>query len=318
MAILGIQTEFAGEVSVQPRIVRIICNNTLAEVTAQNFLKSTAYSGYQFYPNDLFAISYANSESRFFVATVDGANITLTPITQKIETPTTQDHIAVYKDTAGSLGQDATIAKNNGSIQAGQSGVFGSFLAYPTDAGSGYLQILALNNSGDFATTIYNRPLAQNSSFAICDPGQSQTNFMLCNLSNGVDPGANLVSFDVLVGVGPLASGGSVTLYPSSGAKRYKIRALFLNGFGTNFSAGGGDRNAIVTDGTNTFSTIPAATLQSLANDTWGGANLQYPASIPLNTSTVAGQPLVVKYSGGTTDYGLGVMTISGILERVQ
>lgn len=139
-------------------------------------------------------------------------------------------------------------------------------------------------------------------------------------LTSGIttpDVGANLISFDVTVGFAALASDGSVTLINSSGAKQYKVRSLQLNSGGTNFSGGGGDRLGQVTDGTTVYSVIPAVSMQTLANAQWGATALPNPASAAINTSTAAGENLVFKYSGGTTDYTAGSLVISGIVERV-
>lgn len=131
------------------------------------------------------------------------------------------------------------------------------------------------------------------------------------------DVNANLIGFDVTVGFSALASAGSVTLQASSGSKQYKIRTLELESGGTNFSGGGGDRLGQVTDGTSVYSVIPAATMQALVNARWGVTALPNAASVANNTSTVAGAPLVFKYSGGTVDYTAGSLRISGLMQRV-
>ncbi len=127
----------------------------------------------------------------------------------------------------------------------------------------------------------------------------------------------NIFSFDVTVPQASLASAGSVTLVASSGTRQYKIRSLQLNSGGTNFSGGSGDRLGQVTDGTTVYSVIPAATMQSLVNAQWGVTALPNPASAAINTSTAAGASLVFKYSGGTTDYTVGSLVITGVVERV-
>lgn len=139
-------------------------------------------------------------------------------------------------------------------------------------------------------------------------------------LTSGIvtpDVGSNLITFDVTVGQAALAAGGSVTLVTSSGTKQYKIRSLQLNKGGTNFSGGGGDRLGQVTDGTNVYTLIPAATMQTLTNSRWGDTAIPFPASVAIDTSTAAGANLVFKYSGGTTDYTAGSLVISGLVERV-
>jgi len=132
------------------------------------------------------------------------------------------------------------------------------------------------------------------------------------------DTNANLVSFDVACGQATLAAAGSVVLINSSGAKQYKLRALWINSGGTNFSGGGGDRLGQVTDGTTVYSVVPAADMQTLVNAGWGMSTpLPFPASAAIDTSTAAGADLVFKYSGGAADYTAGSIVVSGIAERV-
>lgn len=132
------------------------------------------------------------------------------------------------------------------------------------------------------------------------------------------DTSSNLIAFDVSVTAAALASGGAVALYTSATGKQYKVRGLWLNSGGTNFSGGSGDRLLNITDGTTVYSQIAAADLQTLpGNIAWGNAKLPFPASAALNVSTVAGQNLRAVYSGGTADYTAGSVVISGLLQRV-
>lgn len=110
-----------------------------------------------------------------------------------------------------------------------------------------------------------------------------------------------------------LAGSGKVNLIVhSSATATYAIRELQINLVGTNFSGVSGDRDLSITDGTSVYSVIPAATLQALANDRWGGTNIPFPASVSVSLHTVAGSNLYAQYSGGTTDYtaGSAVVTI--------
>lgn len=99
---------------------------------------------------------------------------------------------------------------------------------------------------------------------------------------------------------------------------QYAINNILLNGVGsTNFS--GGDRDLSITDGTNVWTVIPAATLQALVNDTWNASttNVPFPVSVPLNEYTIAGANLYAVYSGGTTDYTAGSVSVTVEYERV-
>lgn len=113
------------------------------------------------------------------------------------------------------------------------------------------------------------------------------------------------------------ASGHVPVIVAAATTAQYKLNGITLNGFGTNFSGGGGDRDLDITDGTNVYTTIPAATLQALINTKWGSADVPYPASIPLNQFTVAGANLYCIYSSGTADYASGSTVITLVYERI-
>jgi len=144
-----------------------------------------------------------------------------------------------------------------------------------------------------------------------CEVHVSNQNYSLRQLNS------KLIAFDVTVNQSELASGGSAVLLTSLNNEQYKIRELYLNSDGTNFSGGSGDRAATISDGTTDFSVIPAATLQSLVNARWGDTGLPFPASSSINTSTSAGSNITIAYSGGSNDYTAGELTLSGIVERV-
>lgn len=127
----------------------------------------------------------------------------------------------------------------------------------------------------------------------------------------------SLVSVDVTFTQAQLATAGHAQLIAGITGAQYKIRNMFLNRVGTNFSGTGGDRNMTITDGTTEYSIIPAATLQSLTNAAWGSTGLPFPASASVDTSTAVSQPLYGVYSGGTTDYTAGSGTLTILYDRV-
>ncbi len=79
--------------------------------------------------------------------------------------------------TAGGLVVDA------GAIQSGLAagGINGNFVAYPTTAAKGFIQLLATTNAtGNFATTITNAAaVAQSITVTIPDPAGATANFVL-------------------------------------------------------------------------------------------------------------------------------------------
>lgn len=129
---------------------------------------------------------------------------------------------------------------------------------------------------------------------------------------------SQLIWVETTVGQADVASAASKTIMSSSGSQRYKIREIILSGSGTNFSGGGGDRLMSVTDGTSTWTVIPAATLQSLAASRWGlSTPVPFPATAAhINTASAAGTSVVAKYSGGTTDYTAGSLTLLICFEK--
>lgn len=148
--------------------------------------------------------------------------------------------------------------------------------------------------------------------------GPVAANVLLTSAIVTPDVSIDLVKFDVTVGQAALATAGHVALVTSSGSKQYKIRSLWINSGGTNFSGGGGDRLGQVTDGTTVYSVVPATNMQTLVNAGWGMSTpLPFPAAAAINTSTVAGANLYFAYSGGTTDYTAGSIVVSGLAERV-
>jgi len=289
MSILNITTETPGLAGVIPRLVHIQTSDTLAEITADNYLQGAIAQGFTFYQTDLFAISDSSNVSRFFVVTITSSDITLTQTAGSVTSDVVSGHFANFDGTSGNLSDagfspsDATKTKVAMVSAATTSGNVAQF--------------------NDITGTVGNGPVAANK--------------LLTSSFATPDTSANLVTFDVTCGQASLAAAGSVVLIDSSGSKQYKIRALQINSGGTNFSGGGGNRLGQVTDGTTVYSVVPAASLQTLANAQWGATAIPNPASAAINTSTAAGADLVFKYSGGTTDYTAGSVVISGIAERI-
>lgn len=130
--------------------------------------------------------------------------------------------------------------------------------------------------------------------------------------------GTHLYTFDVSMTFADLAAGGLKTLIPSSGTEKFIIREMWINAGGTNFAGIGGNRSLKIISGATTYTTIPSASLITLANASWGTVVVMpYPAAIGVNTSTGPGTSLQAAYSGGTTDYTSGSVVISGLYERI-
>lgn len=114
--------------------------------------------------------------------------------------------------------------------------------------------------------------------------------------------------FESTIDESVLESGGLVTIVSPSG---WKVREIQLTGDGTNFS--GGDRLLSISDGVTTYTTIPAATLQTLTEARWGDTGVPFP-STGMMVASVGN--IVAEYSGGATDYTAGSCTIAIIAEK--
>ncbi len=117
--------------------------------------------------------------------------------------------------------------------------------------------------------------------------------------------------FEVTVGQAALGTGGEVILLDAAASETWKVIDIVLSADGTNFDAGG-DRDLDITDGTSIWSVVPAATLKALAVSRWGvDAGMPNPATAShLFAASVSGTDIVAKYSGGTTDFTAGSLTL--------
>jgi hypothetical protein len=111
-----------------------------------------------------------------------------------VTTPTIANHIAVFTNTAGNLGEDAATAINGGNIQAGLSGTGGTLTSFPAGRPNrGSLTVAAAENTGNTATTITNAAMGQASVISIPDPGAATANFMLNTGATAMAAGSSIV-----------------------------------------------------------------------------------------------------------------------------
>lgn len=122
--------------------------------------------------------------------------------------------------------------------------------------------------------------------------------------------------FQTAVDQAGLAAAGAVILLAALKGEQWQVREIRLSGAGTSFS--GGNRNLSIGDGMAVWTVIPAATLQSLAAARWGDSGVPYPAVAgDLTQPSAAGVSVTAQYSGGTTDYTAGALTLVLTVERV-
>jgi len=182
MTVLSFNINEPGQAGVFPSMIRIETNDTLATVMGAGYLNDMhsenvpiasgmmALVSTKAAPNSAYSssswldIQYSNGDWSLVSIGVAPGSITL---------PTIANHLAVFTDTAGSLGEDVSTAINGGSIQAGLSGTAGALISYPATATTGSLKLAAVSNSGNFVVDISNASHGQATTYSISDVGNA-------------------------------------------------------------------------------------------------------------------------------------------------
>jgi hypothetical protein len=112
MSILNIVTETPGLTGVIPRLVHIQTDDTLAEITAANYLEPAIKQGYSFYETDKFVVSDSAGVSRFFSPTISSGSITLTQMAGTVTSAVTAGNFVVFDGTSGDV-EDAGYLPSN-------------------------------------------------------------------------------------------------------------------------------------------------------------------------------------------------------------
>ncbi len=93
--------------------------------------------------------------------------------------PTIANHLAVFTNTAGNLGEDVATAINAGNLQAGLAGTAGTLISFPATTANGSLILAAVNAGGAFNTTISNGTMAQSTVYTIPDVTAATGQFLV-------------------------------------------------------------------------------------------------------------------------------------------
>ncbi|MES2356259.1 MAG: hypothetical protein V4568_18010 [Pseudomonadota bacterium] len=242
-----IVTEVAGLVGVLPKIIYIKTNDTVAQVTATGYLNNASKQGFIFSEYDMALVatkinpSDTDPQLALFQISISGGNISLVSLSGpgSVALPTIANHLAVYTNTIGALGEDATTAINGGNIQAGLSGTAGSLASFPATAASGSLLVSAVANVGNKTTTISSvAGLGQNQVITVPDVGAATGNFILSGsggtqnitagalqvnagvISSGISTGGTAGGF---IAYPATASNGSVRIVPVGNAGNFAV-----------------------------------------------------------------------------------------------
>lgn len=222
MAILEITMGTTGLAGVEPRVIYINTNDTLATVTTLGYLNKAKQQGFAFQESDMACVSTKptpNSpvtEVAWLEVSIVGVNTSLVPTGSpgQVVLPTIVNALAHATNLTGTLSTAAANVFNLGNISAGQSGTAGSFIAFPAAAANGFLQLLATANGGARNAIITNNALAQTTAFFIPDPGIAATNFLLTNNAGTqtIATGSlTLTLGNLLVTAGTIAGGTTIT-----------------------------------------------------------------------------------------------------------
>lgn len=225
MTILQITTDFAGQVGILPRLVRLLSDDDYSTITGAGYLNGAAAMGVTILPTDFIFASYSDGYGSFNPS-FSGPEITLVPTPDNggVSGPVLTNHIAVFTDTAGVISDDAATAINGGNIQAGLSGTAGYFASFPGTASKGSLRLTAVANTGDTVTDISNAAMGQASTLSIPDPGASTANFIISKSASAatqhITTGALQVDAAALIsGISTGGFVGKVQLFPTTASK---------------------------------------------------------------------------------------------------
>lgn len=227
MPILNINMGVIGESGVVPHEIYIETSDTLAVVTAPGYLNKAKQQGYDFSNNQLAHVYGSDFNGGnpgvldFQVGIAADGVITLSGTSEGgVALPVTANHLAVFVDTSGKIGDDAATAINGGNIQAGLSGTAGYVASFPATASKGSLRLTAVANTGDTLVTISNAAHGQATVVSIPDGGQATTEFIIAD-SAGTQ---HITSGSLQVDAGNLSAGSSgaagyVASFPATAAK---------------------------------------------------------------------------------------------------
>lgn len=179
----------AGTPGIKPNFKYMTTTDSYATITAAGYLNQPALEVTPVGQGDviqcLYSVTIPQGTSTYGVFTVSIAaatgTITLVPWggDSGVVLPTIANHLAVYTNTTGTIGEDAATAINGGNIQAGLSGTAGTVASFPGTASKGSLVLAAVANTGNTATTISNVAMGQASVISIPDPAGATADFVL-------------------------------------------------------------------------------------------------------------------------------------------
>lgn len=184
MGLLNLTRISVGEVGIKPGSIKMITTDSLATITTAGYLNGVGnqLQGLDIAPSDVIECIYSYNSITdagtlaFFQPTISNGLITLNLWENpgNVLLPVISGNIAVFNGTSGQIMSNPLAtpadATNYGGLFAGASGVAGTLRSYPATATTGYLALVAVANSGNFAGVITNAALGQASTWTLADP----------------------------------------------------------------------------------------------------------------------------------------------------
>ena len=294
MTIISFTVNEAGQGGVNPAIIRIKTNDTLAEVLVTGYLNHLVKENVPLL-NGMMALvatqptdnSTTVNASWLEVAFASG-NWSLVPTAVApgaITLPTIANHMAVFTDTVGTLADNTSVAINGGNIQAGLSGTAGYLASFPATAATGSFHVTAVSNTGDTLVTLSNVAHGQASVYSIPDVG---------NALGRVLVGATATPFTASHILASSGTGGIVAdsgIATASVQLKTNIKAVTTANIG-----GSGAGPLTVTQAACTSSSVIMCQVQSSSNACYVITVVPGSGSFTVTTNTDPGASLMLSY----------------------
>lgn len=241
MPILSGQTSFTGLSGIQPNLVFIDTNDTVATVTTAGYLNHVVQEGMLTLQNGYMALVNTKVDQNPHTPRV--------PIWLQVSITGTAPNL-VYSLVEPTNGGGAIFP---GNVQAGSNGIAGGFISYPAALNSGFLNLFATANSGAFNTLITNAALGQTTTFTLPDPGSANGRILVA--------GAALVSGNLVRAAGVAGSMIDAGIASANVQLKTDIKAVTTADIG-----GAGAGPITVASATLTAASVIVATIKSSSN----------------------------------------------------
>ncbi len=184
MGIKQITTDVTGLTGVIPNVIYIETNDTVATVSTAGYLNDiVAQQGHIFNNKQMALVYTTDAGCDWYQVTIAGVNasLVLNVSPGDVLLPVLANHLAVFTNVAGQIGDPAGTAIHGGSIQAGVAGTLGSFISYGAASGGAldFKTETYLTSGANFGLTITNVAMGQATTVTLPDPGNANGRYLV-------------------------------------------------------------------------------------------------------------------------------------------